>query len=377
MKPLDSHVERRPDPPSPDAVAQPPEQVQRMHGAFDAALGQRAARIREETYTFAGRPVRLRVVGSGLAARTHRAFGHLAAACGTGVRPALRIDLWDERETGVPCPLALDAMDLQRQWVAAGGALTASPDGRYVSFRYQESIMILDRTTQRMIGCRRDGSRLSGGEYSKPFIVLLSIWYHDRGVQILHAGLLARGGAGVLIPGESGTGKSTTCVAGFAQGLEYLGDDFVGLEHAADGAFQGHSVFNTACLARKDVHRFPDIRPFAVDDGRPEEEKPILFLSEIHADRFQASVPVRAVVLLRVRQERTEVRPARRGEALRAFAASTLHTVVPRPGREALHRLGALVERVPAYWLLLGPDLSDVSPSIDRVLRLAASRDVA
>jgi len=81
------------------------------------------------------------------------------------------------------------------------------------------------------------------------------------------------------------------------------------------------------------------------------------------------------VALLRVRQERTEIRPARPAEALREFAASTLHTVVPRPGREALQKIAELVERVPAYWILLGPDLGDVSRSIDRILARAGGRD--
>ena len=58
--------------------------------------------------------------------------------------------------------------------------LTASHEGRYVSFRYGDSVTIFDRHRQRIIACRRKGSHLSGGEYSKPLLLMLSIWYHDR-----------------------------------------------------------------------------------------------------------------------------------------------------------------------------------------------------
>jgi hypothetical protein len=349
----------------------------RMRDAFAEALAGHAAEVREGFYAFAGRPVQLRVVGARLAERTHRAFAHLSRNGGREERPTLRIDLWDESETDVPCPLDAASTDLGRRWLACDGTLAASPDGRYVSFQYQDSVTVLDRRAQHMIGCRRSGSSLSRGECSKPFVLLLSIWYSDQGVQILHAGLVARHGAGVLLPGESGTGKSTTSLASVSQGLEYLGDDFIGLEPVGDGAFHGHSIFNTACLARKDIDRFAAIRPHAVEDRFPEEEKPILFLSEMFPGLLRPTAPIRAVVLLRVGAERTEIRRASRPEALRHFAASSLHTVVPRPGRAALLMIGALVERVPAYWLLLGPDLRDIPPSIERILSSAGGSDVS
>ena len=344
--------------------------MERMAAAFADAAGRSPARVQEAAYAFAGRPVRIRVAGDALGGRTHRAFAHLRAHDAAGA-PGLAVELWDEAETAIPCPVDSEAADLDRQWIAAGGILAASASGRYVSFRYQDSVAVLDRSAGRLVGCRGAGSRLSTGEYSKPLVHLLSVWFHDRNVQLLHAGLIAGPRGGVLIPGESGTGKSTTCVAAVAQGLEFLGDDFIGLEQV-DGGFVGHSVFGTACLARRDLDRFRAIAGRAVHDGIPEEDKPILFLSEVFPERLRASVPVRAVVLLRVGAERTEVMPAGRAEAMRHFAASTLHTVVPRPGREALVRLAALVERVPAWRLQLGPDIEDLAPAVDRILSAAA-----
>lgn len=345
-----------------------PPVVQRMHDAFARTLASRPDQVRERRGLFGGRPVTLRFVGARLAERTFRAFSHLGTDEHGADVPVLTVDLWDEAETGIPCPLDDAALDLGQRWLACGGVLTASPDGRYVGFRYDDSLTLLDRRDQRMIGCRRSGSQLSRGECSKPFVVLLSIWYHDRGVQIFHAGLIARDGAGILIPGESGTGKSTTSLASASLGLEYLGDDFVGVERADGRGFRGHSIYGTACLAREGIARFAAIRPEAVQDGFPGEEKPILFLPEVFPDRLRRTVPIRAVALLRVGVARTDVRKATRPEALRQFAASTLHTVVPRPGREALELIADLVERVPAYWLSLGSDPRDIPPSVERIL---------
>jgi hypothetical protein len=345
-----------------------PPRVQALQRGFAQALARQPGQMRESAYEFAGRPVALRVVGVRLAERIQRPFAHLRRPDATADPRALRIDLWDEAETGVPFPSGGTAHQLEQQWVACDGMLRASSDGRYVSFQYQDSITLLDRHGQRMIGCRRSGSHLSRGECSKPFVVMLTVWYSDQGVQVLHAGLIARGGAGVLIPGESGTGKSTTSLAAIAHGLEFLGDDFVGLEPAGDGSFRGHSLFGTACLTRTGLDRFSDVQRHAVEDRFPEEEKPILFVAEIYPERLRASVPIHAVALLRIGAESTMIRPAGRGEALRQFAASTLHTVVPRPGRAALEMMAGLVERVPAAWLHLGPDPAEVPGSIERLL---------
>lgn len=350
---------------SPD---RPPPELEGMHSAFGVALERHAPMMPVDRYRFAGRPVGMRIVGGAFSERTRRAFAHLGAADDID-QDGLRIDLWDEEETGVPAPAACVS---ERQWIACGGVLSASSDGRCVTFRYGDSATILDRHRQHMIGCRRNGSNLSGGEFSKPLLLLLSIWYHDRGVQLLHAGLLAREAGGVIVPGESGTGKSTTCLAGLVQGLDFLGDDFIGIERKAD-SFLGHSVFNTACITRANLERFPELESLAIDSAAAEEEKPILFLSEIYPQRLRATVPVRAVALVDIRQQRTQIRRATRPEALWHFAASTLHTVVPRPGREALRMIGELVERVPAYWLSLGPDLHDIGPGLDSILGRACA----
>lgn len=346
--------------------ADTPEPVARMRTAFATAAGSGAV-VRELTCVLAGRPARFRIAGDLLAERTLRPFAHLSEIGERGEPAALEIELWDEDETGVACPLGEGPIGLGEERLAAGGALAASPDGRAVAFRYEDSFTVLDREAGRLVGCRRSGSQLSRGERSKPLVVLLSVWLHDRGAQLVHAALVARGGAGVLVPGVSGRGKSTTALACVVQGLDYLGDDFVGIE-PVPGGFVGHSLYDTACLARDGLARFPGLAAHAVDDGFPGEEKPILFLSDRFPERLRRTVPIRAIVLLDVGRPRTAVDRIGRPEALRELAASTLHTVVPRPGRAALALLGALVEQVPAWRLSLGPDLDDLEGALARVV---------
>lgn len=52
----------------------------------------------------------------------------------------------------------------------------------------------------------------------------------QRDVIFLHAGSVAIGGAGVLLAGESGTGKTTQALALVARGHEFFGDDLAAIE---------------------------------------------------------------------------------------------------------------------------------------------------
>ena len=66
--------------------------------AFSGALARDRTVVRDTSYVFAGRPVRMRVLGSELAARTHRAFGHLRGRHDVACPRPLQIDVWDESQ---------------------------------------------------------------------------------------------------------------------------------------------------------------------------------------------------------------------------------------------------------------------------------------
>jgi hypothetical protein len=60
-----------------------------------------------------------------------------------------------------------------------------------------------------------------------PFRILLHFAAACRGWRLIHAATLAVGGKGILIVGAGGAGKSGTCLAGLASGLNTVGDDYV------------------------------------------------------------------------------------------------------------------------------------------------------
>ena len=78
-------------------------------------------------------------------------------------------------------------------------------------------------------------------ENGSPLRLFLHWAYAHAGMRLTHAGTLGIGGAGALIVGASGSGKSGTTLAGLLNGLESAGDDYVLLEGGED--LTAHAVF--------------------------------------------------------------------------------------------------------------------------------------
>ena len=117
-------------------------------------------------------------------------------------------------------------------------------------------------------------------------------WYLDHGVQVLHAGLVGLNGAGILVVGEGGSGKSTTCLAAATAGLAFLGDDFVGIEERDGGWIGPHSLSCTSRTTLDTLQRHPEIAG-GLDVG-DSEGKNIVF---IPTEATRPSIPIVGILM--------------------------------------------------------------------------------
>lgn len=342
--------------------------------AFQCAVQKRPDLVCESYYCFGGQSVRMRVVGRALAHHLTRAFAHLEiAALGSQV-PQLTIDLWDESESGIPHPTnSLDgASDLT--WKTSGGLLTAYAGGRLLSFQQSAGATWFERRSRHIIGWRHSGEQLEMVERSKPLPFLLSIWYYDHSVYILHAGLISQDGQGVLIGGPSGTGKSTTSLVCLLAGFDFLGDDHIGLSVGADGAFVGYSLYNGARLSPDVLSQLPTFQPYAVPSDSLKDDKFLVLLSEVLPAQVERAVTLCAIVLPRISHlAKSRLQPASKREAMLRLAPTSFFTPFSS-GARGFQRLGQLVDQVPRYWLDMTEHPDEIPPLIQQVLTDASKR---
>jgi hypothetical protein len=326
--------------------------------------------FRESPYVLAGRPVQMRIVGRRFAELMHLPFAHLSADESNLRNPALTIELWDAAETTVPCEVGLtrDDLDLHPN-------LKKSADGRYASYQLQHSLVCLDRRSGLMVGYTSSAEELSLYERGRPLHVPLSLWHKSLDMPLVHAGLVAKNGRGLLLAGPGGSGKSTSAITCTCAGFSYLSDDLVGLELRPDGAFLGHSLYNSTFLEPDHLKRFALFDPHAITGRYAFEKKRLVLLSQIASLKFQRSCRIEAIILPRVvRAPMCRLRPVSKGEALLTLAPSSLLVGERSNGAEGFDKLSRLVQQVPCYRLELSEALDEIPRVLAGVLSEAGNR---
>ena len=180
-------------------------------------------------------------------------------------------------------------------------------------------------------------------------------WYAlRRSAFLAHGAAVAEAGRAVLLLGPGGAGKSTTTLAAWIAGMDYLGDDYVLVRVGGDVTVA--RAFATAKVDDVTVALLPTIADFLTrgraDPGVPPDKTVLQLAGARGLDVVEAEVA--AVVVPQV-APRARLYPIEPGEALRAAAPSTLFQLAV--SRDvAFPLLAEVVRRTPCFALETGPD---------------------
>jgi hypothetical protein len=191
-------------------------------------------------------------------------------------------------------------------------------------------------------------------EPGSPLRVFLHWFYSVRGLRLVHAGTLGRGGRGVLLVGRGGSGKSGTVVDGVLGGMQTVGDDYV-LVDRGSGFPKAYPVFRTfkqdaGGLSRLGLHD-------AITLGRrPNWQGKYEFFSEDLGAEMAPSLEIRALLVPHVAaQPHSELTAVSQAQAMVALAPSGLFQM-PGERDSGIVRFAELVRSLPCHGLALGSE---------------------
>ncbi len=340
--------------------------------AMVARFGDAAAAVGERRVTLeiAGRLVVLRFAG-GFADAVLPAFMHLARAHDDARDDAdLTIHFWDTASTGVgmiPPPWSLEAGPSN---LLAG----AEADGLRATYRGDNGLFtVLDAAAGQAIVWMRDGAKLDRHDRAAPLRSLFGAYFAKLGLAMTHGAAIGRGGRGVLLGGQGGSGKSTTSLLCLEAGFDYAGDDYVLVDPEVA---EVHGVYATGKVLPASRVRMPHIGRTlggafeAAARGVEPGDKAIAYLYEHVPAQLSRGFALAGVVLPFVSGEvDTQVAPLSSAAALRLLAPSTVFQNGDE-ARATLAALAKLVARVPCHRLALGTDLAQIPRAIERLTGL-------
>lgn len=194
-------------------------------------------------------------------------------------------------------------------------------------------------------------------------LLLIDWTIQSTGFSLAHAGTLGLNGRGLLLVGQSGSGKSGTTLAGLAEGLQTVGDDFIALRCDAEAV--ARAVFP---LGRQDpagLDRVPGLRGRVAAHRVNHLGKFEFDLRDTFPGAFVDELPVDAIVLPVISDAATpSIRPITASEAMVELLRSNPFRYVGNPASR-LARFAALARGRPCFQLRLSPD----GPKNGRALR--------
>jgi hypothetical protein len=197
-----------------------------------------------------------------------------------------------------------------------------------------------------------------------PWLSTLAWLLRERGRFALHASAVARHGDGLLIAGESGSGKSTTALSLIQAGWDWLADDVALLESGATPSLHGFGrgfSFHPALAER-----------LTGLCGEPVADKRFAAIDGLFAGRRVPTCRPVAVLLPRVTGDaQSRLERASPAEALLALLPASgfiLARGAPRRAQAHLRALTDLVRAVPAYRLHAGRDIFGNGGALEALL---------
>jgi hypothetical protein len=233
---------------------------------------------------------------------------------------------------------------------------------------HTDSLVVSDLAKGRSYTWFPDIGALAPWAKASPFRIPLSWLCNLHGMQIVHSAAVAIDGRAALLVGNGGSGKSTTALACALAGFEYLGDDYCAVEPAAGKV---HLVYRTAKLFQHTLDLLPSLEDRVDNLDRITMEKGVMFLRPDDV-KLRPSAELTAILLPRVSEDGGPPRlvPASRNETIKAVLPSTIGGLMG--GTSVTPRLiMELVRTVPAYHLLLAPDMNAVTDTVATRLKAA------
>lgn len=184
---------------------------------------------------------------------------------------------------------------------------------------------------------------------------------------LIHAAAVGNKDGAVLLVGKSGSGKSITAIRCLFHGLDFYGDDIVGISNKKEPLI--HSIFSTAKTFHKDIKEISGLEKYSILSNLKPYDKEVFFFSE-HFKK-QLSIQARLTGILHIIQsdDKASITPTSAANIL-SIVGSTSVTMFPYSNQTHILQLMSLFKSVPCFKFELGDQVNKIASKLKQFLKL-------
>lgn len=252
----------------------------------------------------------------------------------------------------------------------------------------EHGIMVIDNQGGRVEGYLVEPDIRHPEVLARFFYIALSELLKAKGFYGVHAAGLEKNGYGILIPGSSGSGKTTCCLSLLRSGYRYISDDHV-LLRENDGRFdmlsfpvrldntiflesffkemQNRTGIATVNVTPKTIEVFPEL---SATQGYPYQEvdKRFFFVEDIYPHDPISTCEIHCIIFPQVVDyPKSYLEPLPKSKALEKLLPQGLLVFDPDVARRQFHSLSRLVEKTNCYQLYFGENVLELSQLVDKI----------
>ncbi|MBY0376733.1 hypothetical protein K2P96_02050, partial [Patescibacteria group bacterium] len=223
----------------------------------------------------------------------------------------------------------------------------------------EETLNLYDAAHNMAYFWARDAESLPDWISAAPIRTILHWFLSRHAIHLVHGATVGINGKAILLGAKGGSGKSTTSLSSLLAGMDYLADDYVAVE---TGNSKAYSLYNSVKITPDTLEKFPELKEKIWNQktfgGELDNGKAIVFLSKFFPNQIKDTAKLTAIFIPVIKKE-TRIVEATKIDTMLALAPTILFQL-PLAHRDKINELKEIIERIPCYFLELGPDIRHV-----------------
>lgn len=290
--------------------------------------------------------------------------------------PAVTLRVWavDERSQ-IPVVISDTAQTLFSRTARTAGDQLRSiwqctlyrDHGRFIADFHEQGLFLVDNQSSSGEGYFIKPEAMHVDARACYLHFILAEMLKGLGLHTIHATALEKNGRGVLIPGASGRGKTTSFISLLRSGYRYLSDDHP-LVHESESDFEVLSFPVKVDVTEKTMAFFPELNAVGAPLHRG-IHKHYFYVEDLY-QQGPADACRPAVILFPhvVDWPKSTLEPLPKSRALEGLLPEALFVFDKAIAKKQLDLFSRLVQQADCYRLYFGSDILDLPQLIDPLL---------